>query len=62
MLDLSSLSFLEKQENIGFQGSSDMGKTNLATLISIIAVQNRNSPYSVYLGYGSFKRIYIYII
>lgn len=39
-----------------------MGKTHLATLISIIAVQNRNSPYSVYLGYGSFKRIYIYYL
>lgn len=47
ILDLSSLRFLEKQENIVFQGSSGVGKTHLAISIGIIAAQNRNSTYFI---------------
>lgn len=47
MLDLESLRFVEKNENILFVGSSGVGKTHLATAIGMECAKNRYSTYFV---------------
>ena len=44
LLDLSSLHFMERQENILFIGSSGVGKTHLATAIVWKLVVNESAP------------------
>jgi DNA replication protein DnaC len=46
-LELASLRFLEKAENIVFLGSSGVGKTHLATSIGIEAASKRYSTYYI---------------
>lgn len=45
ILDLLSLRFLERQENILFLGNSGVGKTHLSVAIGIAAAQKRISTY-----------------
>lgn len=47
ILELSTLGFLEKRENIVFLGSSGVGKTHLATSLGIISAQHKNSTYFI---------------
>lgn len=47
MLDLESLRFVEKNENILFVGSSGVGKTHLATAIGMECAKNRYSTYFI---------------
>lgn len=47
MRELSSLGFLEKDENIVFFGPSGVGKTHLATSIGIMAAKKRVSTYFI---------------
>lgn len=47
ILDLATLRFIEKGENILFVGSSGVGKTHLATAIGIKAAQSRYSTYFI---------------
>ena len=47
MRELSSLGFLEKNENIVFLGPSGVGKTHLATSIGIAAARKRVSTYFI---------------
>lgn len=47
MLDLSSLYFMERQENILLIGSSGVGKTHLATAIGMEACRQRISTYFI---------------
>jgi len=47
IMDLSTLRFIEKQENILFVGSSGVGKTHLATSIGIECASHRYSTYFV---------------
>lgn len=47
MLDLESLRFIDKQENIIFVGSSGTGKTHLATSIGMASAKHRYSTYFV---------------
>ncbi|EAC4616722.1 IS21-like element helper ATPase IstB [Listeria monocytogenes] len=47
LLDLSSLHFMERQENILFIGSSGVGKTHLATAIGMEACRQRISTYFI---------------
>lgn len=46
-LDFISLRFLEQKENIVFLGPSGVGKTHLATSISIAAAKKRTSTYFI---------------
>ena len=45
--DFASLRFKEKKENITFYWNSGVGKTHLATAISVIAARNRYSTYFI---------------
>ena len=45
--ELSSLSFLEQQENIIFIGNPGVGKTHLAVALGIEAAKHRNSVYFI---------------
>ena len=45
--NFASLRFLEKKENITFYRNSGVGKTHLATAISVIAARNRYSTYFI---------------
>ena len=45
--DLASLGFMEQAENIVFLGSSDVGKTHLATSLGIESSRNRRSTYFI---------------
>lgn len=47
ILDLATLRFIEKNENILFVGTSGVGKTHLATSIGIESAKNRYSTYFV---------------
>ena len=47
ILELSSLRFVENNENILFVGSSGVGKTHLATSIGIAAAKKRYSTYFI---------------
>ena len=47
ILDLLSLRFLERQENILFLGNSGVGKTHLSVAIGIAAAQKRISTYFI---------------
>lgn len=47
ILDLSTLRFIEKNENIVFLGPSGVGKTHLATAIGITAAKKRISTYFI---------------
>ena len=47
MRELSSLGFLEKNENIVFPGPSGVGKTHLATSIGIVAAKRHVSTYFI---------------
>lgn len=47
MLDLASLRFVEKKENIILMGPSRVGKTHLATAIGIEAASQRVSTYFI---------------
>ncbi|MDY4921095.1 MAG: IS21-like element helper ATPase IstB [Phascolarctobacterium sp.] len=47
ILDLASLRFLEKNENILLVGTSDVEKTHLATALGIEAAKNRVSTYFI---------------
>lgn len=47
MLDLTSLRFIEGNENIVFLGPSGVGKTHLATAIGIAAAKKRKSTYFI---------------
>lgn len=47
LLELNSLSFIEKKENILFIGSSGVGKTHLATAIGITCARARYSTYFI---------------
>lgn len=47
ILDLSTLRFIEKSENILFVGSSGVGKTHLAISIGIAAAKKRYSTYFI---------------
>ncbi len=47
IMDLASLRFIEKNENILFLGSSGVGKTHLSTAIGRIAAANRYSTYFI---------------
>lgn len=47
ILDLASLRFLDKKENIVFMGSPGVGKTHLATAIGIEAASQRISTYFI---------------
>lgn len=47
ILDLASLRFMDKKENIIFMGSSGVGKTHLATAIGIEAASQRISTYFI---------------
>lgn len=47
LLELSKLSFIDKQENILFVGSSGVGKTHLATAIGIASARARYSTYFI---------------
>ncbi len=47
LLELNSLSFLDKKENILFVGSSGVGKTHLATAIGISCAKARNITYFI---------------
>ena len=47
IMELSTLRFIEKKENIVFLGSSGVGKTALATAIGIISAKNRYSTYFI---------------
>jgi len=47
IMDLATLRFIEKQENILFVGSSGVGKTHLATSIGIECASHRYSTYFV---------------
>lgn len=45
--NLASLHFMDQAENIIFLGSSGVGKTHLATSLSIESAQNRRSTYFI---------------
>jgi len=45
LLELNTTSFVEKQENVLFVGSSGVGKTHLATALGISCVKARYSTY-----------------
>lgn len=47
LLELSNLSFIDRQENILFVGSSGVGKTHLATAIGVASARARYSTYFV---------------
>lgn len=47
ILELATLRFIEKAENIVFLGSSGVGKTHLATSIGIVAASKRYSTYFI---------------
>ncbi|VDG98082.1 transposase/IS protein [Lysinibacillus sphaericus] len=47
ILDLATLRFMEKRENIIFLGPSGVGKTHLATAIGLTAAKNRISTYFI---------------
>ena len=47
ILDLATLRFIEKNENILFVGTSGVGKTHLATSIGIESAKNRYSTYFI---------------
>lgn len=47
LLELSSLGFLDKHENILFVGTSGVGKTHLATAIGINCARQRNITYFI---------------
>ena len=47
MQEFCSLGFMERAENIGFLGSSGVGKTHLATAIGISAAQHHNITYFI---------------
>lgn len=47
LLELNSLGFIDKQENILFVGTSGVGKTHLATAIGITCARARYSTYFV---------------
>lgn len=47
ILDLNSLRFIEKQENVVFYGNSGVGKTHLAISIGVTAAKNRCSTYFI---------------
>ena len=47
LLELESLRFMEKKENILFVGSSGVGKTHLAVSIGIAAAKNRYLTYFI---------------
>ena len=47
ILELATLRFMEKAENIVFLGSSGVGKTHLATSIGIVAASKRYSTYFI---------------
>ena len=47
LLDLTSLRFIEKKENILFVGTSGVGKTHLATAIGMESAKTRFSTYFV---------------
>lgn len=47
LLELNTLSFLDKKENILFVGSSGVGKTHLATAIGISCAKARNITYFI---------------
>ena len=47
ILEFTSLSFIEKNENIIFVGTSGVGKTHLATSIGMECAKNRYSTYFV---------------
>ena len=47
LLELSNLSFIDRQENILFVGSSGVGKTHLATAIGVATARARYSTYFV---------------
>ena len=47
MLELESLKFMEKKENVLFVGSSGVGKTHLAVSIGIAAAKNRYLTYFI---------------
>ena len=46
-MDLATLRFIEKQENILFVGSSGVGKTHLATSIGMECASQRYSTYFI---------------
>lgn len=47
ILELNTLGFLERNENILFLGPSGVGKTHLAVSLGITAAQNRHSVYFI---------------
>lgn len=47
IMDLGTLRFLEKKENILFLGNSGVGKTHLAVAIGIAAAKKRKSTYFI---------------
>lgn len=47
ILELNSLRFIERNENIIFYGNSGVGKTHIATAIGVTAAQNRKSTYFI---------------
>lgn len=47
LLELTSLGFIDKKENILFVGSSGVGKTHLATAIGITCARKRISTYFI---------------
>lgn len=47
MRELTSLVFIEKNENIVFLGPSGVGKTHLATSIGIAAAKKRVNTYFI---------------
>ena len=47
ILELASLRFVEKAENVVFLGTSGEGKTHLATSIGIVAASKRYSTYFI---------------
>lgn len=47
LLELNNLSFIDRQENILFVGSSGVGKTHLATAIGVASARARYSTYFV---------------